>query len=326
MSETDPIAAIDDLSLRVLYDLAGDAERLELARLLSYSPENRRRFLDHAALHGILAREAKAGSLAENPDAFFGSLENVSAPKTSRFLKFWLPAAAAMLAACFIAITLLPANAMAALDRVIVGMNETHDRTYMIEVIESGSDPSTSRADRGRFPPANYLDAATLWLRGCDEFVLSQSLPNGETRIIGGDGKQSWSMRGDGPVRVSSDPERFGRAIFAPNGEIAFLDLRTQLDELKRLYRIEWLDRTSRETWKLRGLRISHDQGGPREIELWFSPDTGLLKRMILRQLPQGNGGPRSIAIILHSTDPMPVDFFQHAKHHEPERTIIEEP
>jgi hypothetical protein len=318
--------SIDELAPRILHETADDADRAELARLLAASPENRRRFLDHTALHGLLAREAKAGFLAENPDTFFGSLETISVPKRNRVFKLWLPAAAAVIFACFLATMLLPANAMAALDRVIAGMNESRDRSYTIKVVEPASNPETSRTGRGRFPPSNHLDGATLWLRGPGEFVLRQSLPNGETRINGGNAMESWSLRGDGPLRVSTDPQRFGRAIFAPNGEVTFLNLRTQLDELKRLYQIEWLDQKSRQTWKLRGFRRTHEQGGPREIELWFSPDTGLLERMILRQLPQQNGGPRSIAIILHSTDPLPADFFQHTKHHEPGQTIIQEP
>lgn len=326
MSESAPDPTFNDLALRVLHDLADDVERAELARRLASSPGNRRRFLEHSALHGMLSREAKAGALAEDPHVFFEKQEGGSIAKTNRMLKFWLPAAAAVVAACVAILVFQPVNAIAALDRVIVAMNEARDRSYSIEVIDAGSEAGNTRPDRGRFPPANHLDGASFWLRGPGEFVLSQTLPNGETRIIGGDGTQSWSMRGDGPVRVSPDPDRFGRAIFHPNGEVAFLDLRNQLDQLKRLYRIEWLDRDSSETWKLRGFRRSHEQGGPREIELWFGPDTGLVQRMILHHLPRGNGGPRSIAIILRSTETLAPDFFQHAKHHESQRTVLQEP
>ena len=326
MSKSLPDAEFDDLVLRVLHDMADDAQRAELARLLACSTENRRRFLDHAGLHGILAREAKAGSLAENSQVFFGNLEKPPVRKGRRVLGFWLPAAAAVMVACITAVIFRPSNAMAALDRVIVAMNEARDRSYTIEVIDAGSDSESQRADRGRFPPSNHLHGATLWLRGPGEFVLSQALPNGENRIIGGDGNQSWSMRGSGPVRVSPDPKRFSRAIFEPNGEFAFLDLRTQLGQLKQSYRIEWLDRSSPHVHKLRGLRHSHESGGPGEIEIWFRQDTGLIERMILRQLPRGNGGPRSIAIILRSAEPPPPDFFQHTRHHEPGRIILTEP
>jgi len=325
MSESLPDPVIDDLALRVLHGLADDAGRAELARLLACSPENRRRFLDHASLHGMLAREAIAGSLAQNPVVFFGNLEKPHVTKVRRLLAFWLPAAAAVIVACIAAVIFRPANAMAALERVIVAMNEVRDRSYTIEVIDAGSDSESQRADRGRFPPSNHLHGATLWLRGPGEFVLSQALPNGETRIIGGDSIQSWSMRGSGPVRVSPDPKRFSRAIFEPNGEFAFLDLRTQLGQLKQRYRIEWIDRSSPHVRKLCGLRHSHESGGPGEIEIWFHPDTGLIERMILRQLPRGNGGPRSIAIILQSAESLPPDFFQHTRHHEPGRTVLEE-
>lgn len=325
MNESGPDPSFDDLTLRVLHGLADDAEHAELARFLASSPRNRRRFLEHSSLHGMLSREAKAGALAENPHVFFINQERGSVPKTNRLVRFWLPAAAVAIVACVAILVFKPVNAMAALDRVILAMNEARDRSYSIEVIDDGAEAGTTRTDRGRFPPANHLDGSSLWLRGPGEFVLSQTLPNGETRIIGGDGTQSWSVRGDGPVRVSPDPARFGRAIFQPNGEVAFLDLRTQLDQLKRLYRIEWLDRGSRETWKLRGFRRSHEQGGSREIELWFDPDTGLVQRMVLNHLPRDNGGPRSIAIILRSTEPLAPDFFQHAKHHEPQRTVLQE-
>lgn len=324
---TDPdTPSIDDLALRTLHGIADDAERAELARLLESSPESRRRFLDHAMLHGMLAREARAGAFADDTSGFFRNLEDPPAQKIHRLLGFWLPAAAAVVAACLVAYSLLPTKASAALDRVIETMSEVRDRTYRIEVIEPSDEPMESRPDRGRFPPANHLDGATLWLRGPREFVLSQSLPNGQTRVMGSDGGESWTVRGVDPMRVSPDPERFGRAIFAKSGEIAFLDLRTQLDDLKPLYQIEWLDRSSRETWKLIGSRRSADQGGPREVELWFDPGTGLLERMILRQLPRGNGGPRSIAIVLQSTETLPADFFRHDGHHEPGRTIRTEP
>lgn len=324
---TDPdTPSLDDLALRTLHGMADDAGRAELARRLASSPESRRRFLDHAMLHGMLAREARAGAFADDASGFFRDLEGPPAQKTHRLLRLWIPAAAAVVAACLVAISLLPTKASAALDRVIETMSEVRDRTYRIEVIEPSDEPMESRPDRGRFPPANHLDGATLWLRGPREFVLSQSLPNGQTRVIGSDGGESWTVRGGDPVRVSPDPERFGRAIFAKSGEIAFLDLRSQLDDLKPLYQIEWLDRSSRETWKLIGSRRSADQGGPREVELWFHPGTGLLERMILRHLPRGNGGPRSIAIILQSTAPLPADFFRHDRHHEPGRAILTEP
>lgn len=324
MSDAGHHPGIDDLATCVLLDAADDAQRAELARLLASSCGNRRRFLEHAALHGMLAREAASGLLDERPRDVSQTIVTAAATGSRRPAAYWLAAAAAI-TVCLAVVTLLPTNAGAALDRAVVEMREVQDRTYIIDVIDPGQGVA-SRGDRGRFPPSNYLDGATLWLRGPGEFVLRQSLPNGQIRVIGADGTGSWSLRGDGPVRASADPSRFGRAIFTRNGEIAFLDLRTQLDELKRSYRIEWLERKPREIWKLRGFRHARDQGGPCEIELWIDSDGGQLVRMILRQLPRGDGAPRSIVIRLESTTPLSPDFFRHTAHHEPGRTVLVEP
>jgi hypothetical protein len=326
MSETEIHPAIDELAPRVLHGLADETEQAELGRLLALSTANRRRFIEHSSLHGMLAQEAKAGAFAENRINFFQKLEQRPDGKHRRLKRFWIPAAAAVLVACLVAIPLLTTTASAALEQVIKAMNTTRDRTYRIEVLEPGSEDAPVRnGDRGRFPPAKYLDGASLWLRGPGEFVLRQTLPNGSVRIMGSDGSTNWSLRGDGPVHVTRDPGRFGGAIVARSGDFTGADLRSQLEDLKNFYQIEWLDRSGDGPWKLRASRRSADQGGAHEVEVWFDQDSGLLERMILSQLPRANGGPRSIAYLLESTDPLPPDFFNHTHHHEPGRAVIPE-
>jgi hypothetical protein len=319
MNTPDFHAAIDELAPRILHGQADDIERAELGRLLAQSPENRRRFLDHTALHSLLAQGAKAGAFADNKVEYFRRMAAMPVAKPRRFLKVWLPAAAAMVAVCLIAISLLSVTATAALDRVIAAMAKNQDRTYRIEVLEPGNPESLrDRDERGRFPASSHLDGATLWLRGPGQFVLRQTLPNGETRHLGSDGVASWSIRGADTAQVSDDPQHFGGGLMAKRREIAFLDLQDQLDELKQLYQIDWLDRSGTGLWKLRGTRKSADQGGAREIELWFDPGSALLQRMILRQLPRRNGGPRGISVALQSTEPLPPDFFKHTYPHAP--------
>lgn len=310
----DPL--IDELAPQVLHGAAGDAEKAALSHLLENSPENRRRFLDHASLHAMLVQEAKAGAFADSSSEFFQRMETVSPAKPKRLLRFWLPAAAALVAACLVVVTLLPTSASAALDRVIAAMGQPLDRTYRIEVLETGETNAPSRDGRGRFPASSHLDDATLWLRGAGQFVLRQTLPDGQTRFVGSNGKESWSVREGEAAHISKDPERFGGGVLAKRRELAFLDLHGQLDELKALYQIEWLERPDDGPWKLRGLRKSADQGGPREVELWFDHNSGLLERMILRQLPRGNGGPRSIAVELESTSTLPADFYEASHPH----------
>jgi hypothetical protein len=275
----------------------------------------------------MLAQEAKAGAFAENRSGFFKEIEGRPAAKRKLLTRFWIPAAAAVIAACVVTISLLPTSAAAALEKVITGMGAGQDRTYRIKVLEPGSDNAPIRnGDRGRFPPGKHLDGATLWLRGSGEFVLRQVLPNGTIRTMGSDGSANWSLRDDGPVHVSRDPKRFGGGIVARSGAFTSTDLSSQLEDLKTLYQLEWLDRSRSDLWKLRAIRHSADQGGAREVEVWFKPDSGLLQRMILRQLPRGNGAPRSIEYLLESTDPLPPDFFTHNRHHEPGRAVVTEP
>ena len=325
MSKPEDHQDLDDLALRVLHGVADEAERSALGQLLRTNPDARRRFVLHATQHAMLCREGAAGSLASDPRLYFERLEDEGEGRTWA-RNAWLAAAsvaATLLVACLL--LLRPTDAMAALERVVQVAQETVTRCYSVRVLEAGP-TETPAPGRGPYPPANHLDGATLWIKGPGEFVLRQSLPNGEIRMFGGDRAGSWTMRGLGPVKVSPDPTRYGRAIFAPSGEVAFLDLRTQLSRLKADYDVEWIDDESPDVRKLSAVRQRQAQGGPKEVELWFDPSSGVIERLILRQLPRNNGGPRSLELVLLSPTPLPDAFFRHESHHEPERPVLLEP
>jgi hypothetical protein len=315
---------LDDLALRVLHGVADEAEQAALQELLRTEPAARHRFVLQATQHAMLCREGAAGSLAADKRLYFERLEE---DDQSRWWarKAWLAAAAVAATLLVASLLLRPTDAMAALERVVQVAQETVTRCYSVRVLEAGP-PEAPATGRGPYPPANHLEGATLWMKGPGEFVLRQGLPNGEIRLFGGDRAGSWTMRGLGPVKVSPDPTRFGRAIFAPSGEVAFLDLRTQLSRLKADYDVEWLDDESPDVRKLRAVRQRQAQGGPKEVELWFDPASGVIERLILRQLPRNHGGPRSLELVLLSSDPLPDAFFRHESHHEPDRPILLEP
>lgn len=319
---------IDELASRCLLGLADETERAALSAILAESPDARERFTEHASLHAALIREAKAGALTNSQSSFFSSTGNEPA-KPSRTRRFWLPAAAA---AVFIAMATVitmawPGNASAALDQMILALDQETDRAYRIEVLdEVPQQPPPERDDRGRYPAGAFLDGASLWLRGSDHFVLQQNLPNGETRMMGGDGTSSWSIRGKGPVRISDDASRFGGGVIAKRREIAFLDLRNQVGELGRLYQLSGPERSADgKTSVLHGVRKSSASGGAREVGIWFDPATGLIHRITLKGLPRDQGGPESITIALVSAEPLAADFFSHQSHHEPERPVVRE-
>ena len=333
-SATDPSAELEDLILRVLHGLADEPEGAALATHLAASSEARELFTDHAMLHGFLATEAQAGGFAEDREAFFAALETAPPPLkiVRRHRWWWLSAAAAMVVGLVcLTFLLLPNNAAAALDQVIAALDRSVDCSYVIRVLDPGAGRQggnpVEKPDRGRFPPAAFLDGARLHLRGSSQYVLEQALPDGFTRTLGSDGQTSWCIRGDGPVRTSTDPYHFGAGVLAGQQNTPFLELRTQLEDLRRFYQLEWFTpptdpATPVRLKGLRGSRHSAAQGGPKEIELWFDPATGQIHRMLLNGLPRGAGGPASIALELASTAPLPQDFFHHQAHHEPSRRV----
>jgi len=320
-----PPPDLDDLIVRALHGLATPEEREELSRRLAASADSHERFIDHANLHAALIGEARAGAFAANPTVFFDALQR---PAPSRRFRFrWLPAAAAALIVGMVTLTVVvwPVRASAALNRVIQAMDQS-DRAYQIEVLDDGGDPpQPARADRGPYPPGAFLDGAKLYLRGRDQFVFEQRLPNGETRVMGSDGLTSWSLRSRGPVHVSTDASRFGGGVLAGREDLAFLNLRSQVEELRQFYQLEWSDAKDAPAPGLRGLhgiRRDASRGGAKEIELWFEPATGLIRRMVCTGLPRNHGGPASVAINLNSAAALPPDFFSHKSHHEPDRPV----
>ncbi|MEI8039455.1 MAG: hypothetical protein WCJ14_13795 [Verrucomicrobiota bacterium] len=331
---TDSSAELEDLILRALHGLVDEAEGAELATRLAASSAARELFADHAMLHGFLATEAKAGGFAADREAFFAALENP--PSASNIVRtrrwWWLSAVAAMVVGLLsLTLLLLPHNAAAAFDQVIAALDRPVDCSYVIRVLDLGADRQggnpVEKPDRGRFPPASFLDGARLHLRGSSQYVLEQALPDGVTRTLGSDGQTSWCIRGDGPVRTSADPYHFGAGVLAGRQDTPFLELRTQLEELRRFYQLDWFTppadpATPGRLKGLRGSRHTAAQGGPREIELWFDPVTGQIHRMLLNGLPRGAGGPSSIALELTATAPLPPDFFHHQAHHESSRRV----
>jgi len=331
MSGTSTPDKLEDQILGVLLGRANEAERHALSEKLAGSPEARERFLEHVTLQAMLIEEAKSGSLTDDPASYFESL-HAESPVTPIGQRHWFPAAiAAVLLGIFTLTALLwPSRATASLDQVLQSFDQPKDRTYRLEVLEEGEPPSRS-PDRGRFPPSASLDGARLSLRGSRQFVLEQTLPNSDTRTLGCDGTLNWSIRGKGSVRTSPDQSRFAGGLAGGRQDLAFLDLRSQLEELRSRYELEWLGTPSRfdENGTLKGLhgvRRSDEQGGAKEIELWFEPGSGLIHRLVLNGLPRRNGSPARLAFILESDSALPHDHFQHETHHEPGRQVIEEP
>ena len=318
------VEKFDELTLRYLHGVASDADRLELGEMLREDDACRVRFIEHMGQHAMLCDEAQAGSLASDKVLYFEQLAGTS-PRRSWPRRAWLAVAAVASMLLVTVLLLRPTDAMAALEKVTQVAEQALTRCYGVRVLEPG-DASQVPAGRGPYPPSSHLEGAVLWMKGPGKFALKQQLPNGEMRLFGGNQEGSWTMRGTGPVRVSPDPTRFGRATLSAGGDVAFIDVRSQLSQIRSDYDLSWLPDATDGTRRLLASRQRPATGGPKEIELWFDPSEAVLRKMILRQLPKGQGGPRSLELTLLSVDPLPDEYFRHDYHHAPDRPVILEP
>lgn len=226
----------------------------------------------------------------------------------------------AMLAGCILAIWWPMAgklNASMALERLIEASDGLGDRAYLI----TNQDPEYIPAD-GRMPS---IDGAMLYVRAPDMYVLVRRFHDGRTFVTGCDGERSWAVPPDGKVRVSADPMRFRGPIPGQQHGIPFVDLRSDLVQLRDAYTVR-LESIQSNGWQaLLAEKKSARQRGPRQLKLWFAPATGVIHRMVFEGMPQAQGGPRSVAVELQNQHALLPDFFHHTSHHGPDRNVVEE-
>ena len=73
---------------------------------------------------------------------------------------------------------------------------------------------------------------------------------------------------------------------------------------------------------RLSASKKSRNVRGPRDVEIWFDPNSGTILKLELYGLPQARGGPRAIRLSLTDQLDLGADFFSHAAHHEDGREI----
>ena len=72
-------------------------------------------------------------------------------------------------------------------------------------------------------------------------------------------------------------------------------------------------------------MRNSRDVRGPKQIELFFNSETGVLHTIRLDGLPRGRGGPKSVLFELKDQSDLGKAFFSHISHHDGQKEIREE-
>jgi hypothetical protein len=210
-----------------------------------------------------------------------------------------------------------PLDASAALQQVIEAASQTGDRTYTVSVLKG--DP-VRPISGGR---SLTLEGAIVYLRGSDRYVVVQNLTDGtRRRTTGFDGEQSWSFIGSGAVNVSDDPRRFRSNLPGSRHDFAFTNLHDELVSLRDGYDVQLRDADDSGLRRLSAFKRSRTVRGPREVEIWFDPVSGTIRKLELYGLPQGRGGPRAIRLSLTDQRDLGADFFSHTAHHEAGRKI----
>ena len=209
---------------------------------------------------------------------------------------------------------------------MIAAVDQAGDRTYAIRMWQQR--PGTRRDRRrhaGEMSDTRKasLDGATLYLRGRDMFVLARPTSTGRTVLNGFDGRQSWLIRPKKPVLVSDDPNRFRIPMPEELAAVLSLDIISTLECIRDGYDVEHLGTdligasAERACTRLRAIKRDRRIRGPKVIELWSHPDSGLLRRIVFEDVKvQGRATPRHLAIDLVSEKPLPRDWFKHLTHH----------
>ena len=250
------------------------------------------------------------------------------AKPSRRFGRFaaFLGAAAAIAAGLLLMLGWLggePANAATLLDRVIEASLQPLDRTYRIRIVEEYPDkrPRHLPPERWRPQPKENLDGAILHVRGADKYVMVRELADGQRRITGCDGAESWAFREAGPVHVSADLRRFRGGMPGHKQGLPFVNPHSHLNGLRTGFDLELIPE-DQQTARLVGTKKAEIERGMRRIEIWFDLKTGTIRRMLLVGLPRAKGGPKSVMLELTEQRDRGPDFFKHISHHEADRPV----
>ncbi|MFM7129447.1 MAG: hypothetical protein ACKO0V_08835 [bacterium] len=207
-------------------------------------------------------------------------------------------------------------DAAAGLDQLIAKSTDLGDRTYVIASLDREPEKS-----EGRRPP---IDRASLYVRGLNQYVLVRKYPDGRHFTTGYDGSQNWSVPPDGAVRLSRDPNRFRGPLPGHKHGVPFVDLRTDLIEIRDAFKISF----SEADYGGLSVMIARKKPGvrgPREVAIFYDQETGIIHEMIFRGLPQAQGGPSNVSVTLVSQESLDPAFFNHQFHHDSAREVIQE-
>ena len=307
--------ALDD----TLDETLDDPARARLNAAIAADPARAREFARAAMLHDAIERELSVvvatGRSAARRVIWIHRTRRVLLAATillAATLAIWfgIPASTAVAAESELARVVAASRALEQ-----VGAR-SRDRSYVIHAISHDKSAPTPSA----------IDGAQFFVRGANSYVRNRTDETGARVVTGSDGATAWIVPNRGAVRVSSDPLRFRGALPGSQRNVSFLDPRDGLTELAKSYDLAMrvpLVRSGESI--LEAVRKADARGGPKRITITYDTKTAEIHRMLLENLPQAQGGPRSVELELVGNSPLEAAFFTHDFHHEPERQVIRE-
>ena len=323
-----------ELVSRYFDDLLTEDEHRDLQDWLRSSPDHAREFARIALLHDRLRGEQLAISLMPSTHADQPQVFPVAPRQPRRSFVFSLGAVMALVALLLVMLEFgkTPAAAATELKRLIAAQETELDRTYRIAVEDV---PALQRkrqpvVDGGR-PPKPSLDGAILHVRKGNQFVLIRQMSGGRQFVTGSNGRTSWAVRPDGPVRVSTDLTRFNRDLPGHEHDFPLIQIERGLAHLQDAYDIQLLpiensDDSAEADSPTRLFVAVKKRGhrGPQRVEITYAILTGQIRQLRFIEMPYG---PEHLTVRLtqeeeHRGGPA---FFDHQSHHGADRVVEEE-
>lgn len=203
------------------------------------------------------------------------------------------------------------------------------DRLYRIDVeqVVLPSKKQMDKYDRTR-PPKPTLEGAKLYVRGLDQFVLMRFVDDALRFVTGSDGQIGWAIAPSGPVRISSDTQRFNRDLPGHEHSIPLGNLSQGLEQIQKAYAVQIVAAASNEQFEEQEAMLiatkKSGERGPKRIEIQYGKQSGRIAQIRFVEMPYG---PERLTVRLTLLDELslPDNFFSHAYHHPSDQDVIDE-
>ncbi len=321
--------------------LSSDKHEL-LNRWVKASPENAQQLAQATLLHDRLRSEHLALDAAPEISrrALAPVLDKSTAASALR-LSRWATSTAAIVAAMLLVAVLWKgfgessaSAAVVELNRIIAANAQPTDRTYQItleEAVLPQRQRERSESPESNRPPKPPMEGAVLHVRGGGQFVLVRKTADGRPFLTGSNGRTSWAVRPDGPVRFSSDLTRFNRDLPGHEHSLPLSNIHDGLERLREAFDVQLLpvesgDETNIDDEPSRLIVAVKKRGvrGPKRVEVTYSVRSGLIRQMRFVEMPYG---PERLTLrmTLVEEQSLGADFFDHQSHHDAGREVVEE-